>query len=322
MSITETSQSIEEQFQNNADIEVDSDDVEARVHTLVTEYKVPEDEARRSVVTHLLDEHGIDRDAFYASDSTNDLLGCGEVDTPEQWIDVRAEVVQLWDPKSDAIAQVGLLADETGTVKFVSWATSDLQELEEGEAYLVENVVTDEYEGKYSVKLNKTTGIEHLDEEIDTDGDYEESVTSEGALVKIKPGSGLIKRCTEEDCTRVLQNGRCSEHGAVEGEFDMRIKGALDSGHEVEDVIFDAEATEAVTGWSLDEATDVAMEALDTSVVADEFRSQIVGRYYEIEGPVVGDYHLVNEVEETSQDVAVEADAARLLNEHFEDEMV
>jgi replication factor A1 len=322
MSSSATAASIVEQFQNNADVDVDNDDVETQVNTLVNEYKVPEDEARRSVVTKLLDKHDIERDEFYgqSSDGGNDLVACDDIDAPEMWIDVRAEVVQLWEPRSDSIAQVGLLADESGTVKFVSWATSDLEELHEGEAYSFENVVTDEYEGRYSVKLNRTTEIEHLDEEIDTgNDDYEtESFTSEGALVAIRPGSGLIKRCPNDDCTRVLNDGRCSEHGQVEGEFDMRIKGALDNGHEVEDVIFDAEATEAVTGWSLDEATDMAMEALDLSVVADEFRSMLVGRYYEIEGPEIGEYHLVNEVEETSEGVAFEADAARLFNEHFD----
>jgi replication factor A1 len=320
MSTSATAASIVEQFQNNADVDVDNDDVETQVNTLVNEYKVPEDEARRSVVTKLLDKHDIERDEFYAqsSDGGNDLVACDDIDAPEMWLDVRAEVVQLWEPRSDSIAQVGLLADESGTVKFVSWATSDLEELHEGEAYSLKNVVTDEYEGKYSVKLNRTTEIDHLDEEIDTD-DYEtESFTSEGALVKIKPGSGLIKRCLDEDCTRVLNDGRCSEHGQVEGKFDMRIKGALDNGYKVEDIIFDAEATEAVTGWSLDDATSAAMDALDLSVVVDEFRAQLVGRYFEIEGPEVGEYHLVNEVEETSEGVAFEADAARLFNERFD----
>ena len=323
MSVQDTSQSIEEQFQNNTpDVDIDSDDVEQRVDALVNEYKVPKEEARRSVVSYLLDEHDIDREAFYdqTNDEGNDLVGCGDIDEEEQWIDVRAEVAQLWEPNSDSIAQVGLLGDETGRIKFVSWATSDLPELEEGAAYSLSNVVTDEYEGRYSVKLNRTTEIERLDEEIEAD-DGSEPVTREGALVAIRPGSGLIKRCPEEGCTRVLNDGRCSEHGAVDGEFDMRIKGALDDGHTVKSIIFDAEATEAVTGWTLEEATDAAMDALDPGVVADEFRSLLVGRYYEIEGPEVGEYHLVNEVSEIGSDAAAEADAARLLNDNFDAEM-
>lgn len=318
MSVTEQSQSIEEQFENR-DVEVDSEEVEERFSTLVDEYKVPEDEARRSVVSKILDENDIDRNEFYAqSDSENELVACAEISEVEQWIDMQVEVAQLWEPKSDAIAQVGLIADESGTTKFTSWAKSDLQELHEGETYSLENVVTDEYQGQYSVKLNSTTEIERLDADIETSDFGSEPVTSEGALVKIKPRSGLIKRCPEEDCTRVLQNGRCSEHGEVEGEYDMRIKGVLDDGQEPEDVIFDAEMTQEITGCTLKEAKDMAMDALDPGVVADEFRSQLIGRYFEIEGPEAGEYHLVDEVEEIGDDVAFEADAMAVLNEHFD----
>jgi replication factor A1 len=61
--------------------------------------------------------------------------------------------------------------------------------------------------------------------------------TMEGALVDIKDGSGLIKRCPDEDCTRVIRNGRCSEHGDVSGEFDLRIKGVLDDGEQAQDAL-------------------------------------------------------------------------------------
>lgn len=321
MSVKSTSGSIVEQFQNNADVEVDPDNVETRVTTLVDEYQVPEDEARRSVINHLLDEHDIDQDAFYASGSSNDLVGVDEINADEQWVDLRVEVDQLWEPNSESIAQVGLLADETGRIKFTSWATSNLPELEEGEAYALSNVVSDEYEGDFSVKLNKTTEIEHLEEGVETNTGSE-SVAAEGALIAIKPGSGLIKRCPDDDCTRTLQDGYCSEHGQVDGEFDMRIKAAFDDGREVEDVIFDAEATGAVSGISLDEATDMAMDALDPGVVADELRSELVGHYFAIEGPVIGEYHLVNEVEEIGPGDAAAADAARVLDEHFDVEML
>jgi hypothetical protein len=73
-------------------------------------------------------------------------------------------VVELWEPRADAVAQVGLLGDETGTIKFTKWSKSDLPELEEGKSYALRNVVTDEYQGRFSVKLNRTTTIEELDE--------------------------------------------------------------------------------------------------------------------------------------------------------------
>lgn len=272
-------------------VDVDRDEITGRLTTLVSDYKVPLDEARRSVINHYLDDTGTDRNDLSRENQELDLAA---VDAPEQWLDVTAKVVALWDPRSDAIAQVGLLGDDTGTIKFTKWATSDLPVLKEEQVYRLGNVVTDEYQGRYSVKLNRTTTIEEVDAEIEV-GDN--AIEIEGALVDIQRGSGLIKRCPEEECTRVLQNGRCSEHGDVEGEFDLRIKGVIDDGTTVQDVIFDQQKTEDVGELTLQEAKDMAMDALDTAVVADEIRDTTLGRYYRLTGPVMGRYLLVNEVE-------------------------
>ncbi|PSP27133.1 replication factor A [Halobacteriales archaeon QH_2_65_14] len=283
---------IHEQFSDRLDLTVD--EVHERLDTLVNEYKVPTSEARRSVVNTYLDEAGMDRDELGGSGG-NERKPVADVDKPEEWIDITAKVVELWEPRSDAVAQVGLLGDETGTIKFTKWSKSDLPTLEEGEVYDLRNVVTDEYQGRFSMKLNRTTTIEHLDEEIEVGDD---AVEVAGALVDIQSGSGLIKRCPEEDCTRVLQNGRCSEHGEVEGEFDLRIKGVIDDGEDVHEVIFDREATEELTGITLENAQEMAMDALDTSVVADAMHERILGRYYRVVGPTLGRYVLANEVEQ------------------------
>jgi len=289
--LRQEAEAIAEQFSDHLD--VDADEIEERLENLVNEYRVPLDEARRSVTNSYLDDADMERDALGRGGSEQVLVN--EIDQDEQWVDLRVKLVDLWEPRSDSISQVGLLGDESGTIKFVSFKTSDLPELEEGQAYELSNVVTDEYEGNYSVKLNRTTGITEIDEAIEV-GDNAETV--EGALVDIQSGSGLIKRCPEEDCTRVLQNGRCSEHGQVEGEFDLRIKGVLDDGRTVTEVIFDREATEDLTGMTLEEAKDMAMDALDTTVVAEEMAEDLLGRYYRVTGPTFGRYVLVDDMEE------------------------
>ncbi|WP_435069289.1 replication factor A [Haloplanus sp. C73] len=291
---------IVEQFSDHLDLTVD--EVEERLDNLVNEYRVPVDEARRSVVNSYLDEAGLEREAL--GSGGNASVGLAEIEQDEQWLDVTAKVVELWEARSDSVAQVGLLGDESGTTKFVAFESSELPELEEGAVYRLENLVTDEYQGNFSVKLNRTTTITEVDEEIEVGDDAE---TVEGALVDIQSGSGLIKRCPEEDCTRVLQNGRCSEHGSVEGEFDLRIKAVLDDGEAVHEVIFDREQTEALTGMSLEEAKDMAMDALDTTVVADEMQTGTLGRYYRVSGPQFGRYVLVDEFEQLSDPVDAEA---------------
>jgi replication factor A1 len=289
--LRQEAEAIAEQFSDH--LNVDADEVEERLENLVNEYRVPLDEARRSVTNSYLEDAGMERDELGRGGSESVLVN--EIDEDEQWVDLRVTLVDLWEPRSDSISQVGLLGDESGTIKFVAFETSDLPELTEGQAYELSNVVTDEYEGSYSVKLNRTTGITEIDEAIEV-GDNADTV--EGALVDIQSGSGLIKRCPEEDCTRVLQNGRCSEHGQVEGEFDLRIKGVLDDGETVTEVIFDREATEELTGMTLEEAKDMAMDALDTTVVAEEMGEDVLGRYYRVTGPTFGRYVLVDEMED------------------------
>jgi replication factor A1 len=281
---------IAEQFSDH--IDVSTDEIEQRLEQLVTEYKVPVSEAKRSVTNSYLDEADLDRDELGRGGA--DAVLVDEIDQDEQWVDVTVKVVDLWEPRSDSISQVGLVGDESGRIKFVAFETSELDELEEGTSYKLGNVVTDEYQGDYSIKLNRTTTITELDEEIEV-GDS--STTVEGALVDVQSGSGLIKRCPEEGCTRVLQNGRCSEHGEVDGEFDLRIKAVIDDGHEVHDVIFNREATEELTGIELEAAKQQAKDALDTTVVADGIRTDIVGRYYRVTGPTLGRYVLANEFE-------------------------
>jgi replication factor A1 len=293
---------VHDQFSDQLDITVE--EVHERLQTLVNEYKVPADEARRSVVSSYLDEAGMDRDQLGGGSGGNATVMASEIDQDEQWVDLRVTVADLWEPRSDSISQVGLLGDESGTVKFVAFETSDLPKLEEGKSYALGNVVTDEYEGRYSVKLNRTTSITELDKEVEVGDDATEV---EGALVDIQDGSGLVKRCPEEDCTRVLQNGRCNEHGEVDGEYDLRIKGVLDDGEDVHEVIFDEEATTDLTGIGLEEAIDMAKDALDTEVVIEEMSEGVLGRYYRVRGPTLGRYVLANETERLDGPVDAES---------------
>ena len=291
---------IHEQFSDALDVGVD--EIEARLETLVSEYRVPVEEARRSIVSSYLDEADMEHEDI--SGGASQSASVADINAPEEWLDLTVKVVDLWEPGAESIAQVGLLGDESGTIKFTKWAKSDLPELEEGSVYRLESVVTDEYQGRFSVKLNSSTAIEELDVDIEVGDD---STEVEGALVDSQSGSGLIKRCPKEDCTRVLQNGRCSEHGEVDGEFDLRIKGVIDDGTEIHEVIFTQASTEELTGITLDEAQQMAMDALDTEVVVEEMRGKVLGRYYRVAGPTLGRYVLANEIERLDGPVDAES---------------
>ena len=275
------------------DVEIDESEVRDRLETLIEEYSVPEKEARRSVIRKMGEQFGVDVLGSSGSSGTTEK-DVADIDRSGDWITVEVQMVNEWDANHESIGQTGLVGDETGTIKFTAWDDADQPELEEGESYRLENVVTDEYQGNFSIQLQESSEVHELDEDIEAG---EETVVRTGVMVDVNNGSGLVKRCPEDDCSRVVQNDRCSEHGQVDGEFDLRIKAVLDDGHEIQSVIFNREATEELTDWTLDEAKAEAKKQLDTEVVIEAMVPNIVNRYYRIEGPQYGEYLMANEFE-------------------------
>ncbi len=219
------------------------------------------------------------------------LVAIDEINQSGQWINLRAKVVQLWESEHESIDQVGLVGDETGTIKFVKWAKSDLQPLEEGKSYSFENMVADEYDGRFSVKFSRNSQIEELGEDIEVGYSTTEFT---GAMVHIQDGSGLIRRCPI--CNRALMKGTCLEHGNVDGIHDLRIKAVMDNGTTVQEALFNREITESIGGITLDEAKEMAVDALDQSVVLDEMKKRLLGRYYTMTGSILDRYLLVESV--------------------------
>jgi ssDNA-binding replication factor A large subunit len=224
---------------------------------------------------------------------TNEYLKIMQIDQPNRWIDLKAKVVQLWTSNSDAISQAGLIGDETGPLKFVKWAKADLPELAEGKTYLFKNAITDEYQGRFSLKLSSASQIEELQEDIEVGSTVAEF---SGAIVEIQKGSGLIKRCPI--CKRALSKGMCGEHGKVDGSYDLRIKASIDDGRMTQDILINRETTERLVGLTLDEAIKMALEALENEVVRSLIEEKLVGRYYSVTGPRVDRYILVETINE------------------------
>jgi replication factor A1 len=101
-------------------------------------------------------------------DQEAQLITIDSINESNKWINLRAKVVELWDNEHESIDQVGLVGDETGTIKFVKWAKSELPALAEGKSYSFENLTTDEFEERFSVKFNRSSSIKELDEDIET----------------------------------------------------------------------------------------------------------------------------------------------------------
>ena len=144
-------------------IEVPDEEIASRLKKLIDDFCVPESEARRSVLNYFLKEHGIMPVVRASSEKVN----ISEIKEAGKWVDLEVKVLDLWEPATEAISQTGLIGDASGSMKFVKWAKSELPNLELGQSYLLKRMVTDEFQGRFSVKLNRTSQIEPLEKEVE-----------------------------------------------------------------------------------------------------------------------------------------------------------
>lgn len=165
----QTAESIRDRFLKLG-IDVPVEDIESRLDELITKFKVPSNEAQRSVTNYFLKKYSIPKNEFYTRQAEPQLTKIIDISENGQWANIKARVVQLWENTHESISQVGLLGDETGIIKFTEWKNAELPGLEQGESYLFRSVVVGEYNGRFQVQLNRNTSIEKLDEAIGVGG--------------------------------------------------------------------------------------------------------------------------------------------------------
>ncbi len=301
--IKELTQQIVQRFKDSG-YDVNAKEVEKRLKLLILEFKVPESEAKRTITNYLLKELDIPRESLIAE---SELVKVADITKPNQWVNLKVKVVQLRDSNSPSISQVGLVGDETGTIKFVIWAKADKDPVEEGKCYLFKNVVTDSFAGRMQINVNKNSEISEIDEEITLPPREIEVV---GALISIQQNSGLIRRC--KTCNRVISKGVCPIHGKVEGYDDLRIKGVIDDGENVYEVVLNEQNIKNLTGIGLKEAKEIAEEFLDRTAVLAELKKRLLGKYFKLVGDRGERYLIVKNIEFLRVDVKKEVE--KLIN--------
>ena len=296
--VKELAKELKDKFASMGAADVPLKEIEQKLDLLVNQYKVPEDEARRTVYNQYARDLKLQRPQ--AAGETQPVK-IKDINKDGMWVSLKAKVVQLWENDKSSISQIGLLGDETGTIKFVAFTKSDLPLIEEGKSYHFSNLVTDSWQGRFSVKLNKTTVITPTEEVEVASNDIDMT----GAIVDVQSGSGLIKRCPE--CNRPLNKGVCVDHGKQDGEYDLRVKAVLDDGKVAQDIILNQEMTYTVTGIDVKIAKKMAMDAVDPAVVLDEIKRILLGKYFTVRGRVMGGrYLLVNEMNRTARDITLD----------------
>jgi replication factor A1 len=104
----------------------------------------------------------------------------------------------------------------------------------------------------------------------------------EGTVMEIRPGSGVILRCSQ--CSRTLQNNECSIHGKVDGKIDLRLKLVVDDGTGSVSSVLNKELTEKLLGKTLEEC-----KSMDENELLNDINKTLFAHRISLRGNALGD---------------------------------
>jgi len=284
----------------NRALGVDRDTLERELILLIVDFKVPVEEARRSIIK----KHSASEEAGAApgekvpSGSAIKLLK--DLRNGDTGITILANVVEpryreISTSRGSMTVINGMLEDSTAKLHFTAWV--DLHPLFSGRAVLMKSVYVNSFHGMPSVNIGERSALEEFEGNVPgyvtrrrsiadlVEGDGAYDIEVEGDIVSIRPGSGVIERCPV--CSRVMQKGQCRAHGRAEGVKDLRIKAILDDGTGSLICVFDRTLTRAVLGIEL----EMALTKGDVENVEERVKMALIGMPFVIRGNVTrGDY--------------------------------
>jgi hypothetical protein len=96
-----------------------------------------------------------------------------DIDEIGRHVSMKVKVLRLWVSRSEKVAQLGLVGDLSGNVRFTVWKSSVQPSLEENKSYHIKNAFTDYFGGSYQIQVtDKTTIIELKNETVKTKTDF------------------------------------------------------------------------------------------------------------------------------------------------------
>ena len=220
----------------------------------------------------------------------------------------------------------GNIADDTGEIQYSAWNDFNL---EVDRSYRVTNAYIRSWKGIPQINMGDNTEVAAVDVVFDdadigqgnerTIGDIAKNgggmdVIIRGAIVDIRPGSGIVKRCPQ--CKRTIINDECKTHGTVEPVPDLRMRIIIDDGTGSIATTMNREYTEKFTGVSFEAASNLS-KARGEDIVVKELGDKLYLKHLKVRGNAMNDdYGLkINAKEMSVDDVDVQKGAKELLDE-------
>ncbi|MDD1729858.1 MAG: hypothetical protein LUQ50_12400 [Methanospirillum sp.] len=160
MDLTTITQRISEKFSSQGH-QIEPAKIEEKLSRMINEFGVPEDEAERSIVSDYSREFGLEERIYTPGPVSSD----GPDATPiadlkiGDWATIEGVVTVLFESRSPSVAQSGILADHSGTIRFTVWAKAQAPVLELGEWYRFESAAVDEFNNQPGFQVHSGTAI-------------------------------------------------------------------------------------------------------------------------------------------------------------------
>tara|TARA_S200000501_G_scaffold34225_1_gene28420 strand:+ start:1679 stop:3370 length:1692 start_codon:yes stop_codon:yes gene_type:complete len=114
-----------------------------------------------------------------------------------------------------------------------------------------------------------------------TKGGSRRGIATNGVIVAINSGSGIIERCPE--CRRMLRDGSCSEHGPQRGDEDLRLRFVLDNGVSNVNLYMGREASEKFLGMSMGDVKS-EISNIGNDAFVSNLRNRVLSRKVMVHG--------------------------------------
>ncbi len=271
MDFSEAAERISRKFSQKG-TEVDPKKIENKLRRLVDEFGVQPSEAERSVTNELAKEFNLPAMGTSGGKSggTADQKKIADV-APGEWVTIEGRIVALSAPASPAIAQSGIIADDTASIRFVAWAKSNAPVMTAGSWYRIESAVVDEFKGISSLKIHSGTTVKES-------GTDRALIPDAVPIVNLQKGIGCIraKVIQEWDTSheRMLQSGLLGdETGTIkfviwkeEGKEKLAVGSVYNIFYALVDEFNSRLSLNLNTATILQDDSDIAVSSGDTTV--------------------------------------------------------
>ncbi|MGB2447130.1 MAG: hypothetical protein ACPICB_05325 [Candidatus Poseidoniaceae archaeon] len=198
----------------------------------------------------------------------------------------------------------GQIADPTGQCRVSAWTDLPIDDTSLPMTVRITDARVRAWQGIPDITIDREEQLTILDEtpwegELDLEnlkievpleelvsGPSRVGIATRGTIVSVREDSGTIMRCP--DCRRVLREGQCFDHGAVEGNEDVRLRLVLDDKASTCALLVSKDA--ALSLLNTDHATMVdEIQANGSMAYVQKIRDMLLGRELDVTGRIIND---------------------------------